>query len=410
MIKNATFKLSTMMFLYYASLGLITPMISAYLMGDYLGFSGEQAGFIIGLEALAVIVSPLVGAFITDRWISAEFLLGIFQLLAGAIMLMFPFLTSFSGVLVALVCYNLLFIPGTALTNAITFHHSPNGAKKFGGIRVWGTVGWIFSGWSVLLVSLMMKDFDYRFFFLVSGIMSLGLGLFSMLALRKKTIESALEEEIRDLQPHFSGWKKIFPMEAFRFVFKKEILLVFFIAVLVKLGDRYYYFGCSPFLESQGISQKWIPALMSLGQISEIFLLVFLGRLIDKIGFKWVLFIGVLAEVFRFTFLATSTSVWTTLLAFPFHGIAFACFSSTVYIYINEGTTRKSRAGVQHLYALTTGTTANFFGAMIPGAVLANSQTLSQVPSNLVFWTIPGLMALVAASLVFLLPKKKKFI
>ena len=42
--------------------------------------------------------------------------------------------------------YSLLFVPSLALTNAICFHHLSNTEKEFGGIRVWGTIGWIVAG------------------------------------------------------------------------------------------------------------------------------------------------------------------------------------------------------------------------------------------------------------------------
>ena len=58
------------MFLQYVVNAAVFPILSLYL-STYLHFSGSQAGLVMSMTALAAFVSPLVGAFIADRFARA---------------------------------------------------------------------------------------------------------------------------------------------------------------------------------------------------------------------------------------------------------------------------------------------------------------------------------------------------
>ena len=387
-----------MMFLYYFSLGLVKPIITLYLTGEqYLGFSGTKAGLISGMEALAVILSPLLGAFITDKFISAEKLLAVLQLIAGILLLFFPLFRGFWVVLPLFAFYLILFNPGVALTNAITFHNSNDLGHSFGNVRKWGTIGWIVAGLGFGMVGRFIFKISYSDSFRIAGVVAILLALYSLFVLSEK---SHTQEEVK-------APKRLFPIEAFKILLKKEILLITLISVVVKLVDKYYYFGCSPFLNNLGAEDQWIPAIMSIGQISEVIVLIFLGKFISRFGFKRILILGVIMEIFRFILLALSSSLWMTLFAFPFHGLAFAFFFSTAFVYIDSYTDSNSRAGVQHLYALITGATGSFLGAIIPGMVMG-TVIFSGENGYKFFWIVPGIMAIGALLLtLFLSPTKK---
>lgn len=404
------FKLSFMMFLYYFSLGLVTPMLTQYLTSEnHLGFSGTHAGLISGMQALAVILSPLLGAFITDRMVSAERLLALLQLAAGFILIAFPFVSSFPAVLILFSIYQILFIPCTALTNTITLHHSCDAGHLFGNVRKWGTIGWIVAGQGVFLVSLMVERFDYRFAFCAAGAAALLLGGFAFWGLKSDGQRELLYSSASASggRGFLAGIKRFIPMEAFRILLKKEILIILLVSVAVKLVDKYYYFGCSPFLRYQGAQEQWIPAIMTLGQLSEVFVLMFLGRLISRYGFKKILLVGVGSELIRFLILMNSRSLGMTLFSFPFHGVAFAFIAGTATIYINRGTDRRSRAGVQHLYGLITGSVGNFLGAAIPGRMIG-SASIEEFSGYTLFWMVPAGMAAAASLLVLLLKSAKQ--
>ena len=139
-------RLSAMMFLQFFVFGCTLPIFSLY-MKDYLHFSGAQSGIILAMSAIPAFFAPLISSFIADRLISAERLLICCNIAGAAAMSALYFQSEFYSVLFFYLLYSLLTGPAIALTTAITFHHAPEAVKKFGGIRLWGTLGWFMAAW-----------------------------------------------------------------------------------------------------------------------------------------------------------------------------------------------------------------------------------------------------------------------
>jgi len=93
---------------------------------------------------IASIIAPFIGGQIADRYFAAQRFVAVSQFLGGLVLLAVTQITSFAGVFVGMLVYNLLYAPTIALTNSITFQHWPN--EKFSRIRVWGSIAWIVIG------------------------------------------------------------------------------------------------------------------------------------------------------------------------------------------------------------------------------------------------------------------------
>jgi len=84
---------------------------------------------------------------IADRWLSSERLLGLCHLLAAVLMIALAQQTRFGAFLTLYFIHGLLFIPTFGLTNTIALHNVNDPRRDFGGIRMWGTAGWVVVGW-----------------------------------------------------------------------------------------------------------------------------------------------------------------------------------------------------------------------------------------------------------------------
>ena len=390
-------RLSIMMFCQYFVHGATIPIFSLYLTG-YLNFSGIQTGTILSMSAVAAFVSPLAGAFVADRRISAPRLYGLCHILGGVIMGVLSFQHRFEPFLLLYLTYMIVFGPTNALSNAVTFHHLPNSKQSFGGIRVWGTVGWIAVAWV------------FSFLWLRSG----GVVVTSRLpdALKLSAISSILLGfygfTIPMVKIEYKEKIRVFPIEAFRVMIKREVLLLSAVSFLVSFIDRYYYFGTAPFLRQIGFHEADIMPAMSLGQVPEVFAMVLLGFFIARLGSKRVLAIGVLMEVVRFAAFAVGAPVLLVLTGLSVHGIAYAFFFTTAFIYLDRHCDSASRSGVHQLFAIITSGFGSFLGSLVAGKTL----DFFKIPETgridyQGFWMVPTLLAIFTFIAVILLFKKK---
>jgi len=150
------FRLSVMMFFQYFMFAVWWIPLAAYLAN--MGLTRNLTALILSSMAFGSIVSPMVG-MLADRYFKGQHLLAVSNLVV-AIMLIFAGSTSNPIALFVFLCVAMLFyMPTWALTSAITMANIPS--DLFARIRVFGTVGWIFSGiFSIISVKWLHLDFD----------------------------------------------------------------------------------------------------------------------------------------------------------------------------------------------------------------------------------------------------------
>ena len=138
-------RLSAMMFLEYAVWGAWTTVGAAYFQS--LGFSDTRISWLFAALWLACILSPFIGGQIADRYLPTQYFLAAAHLIGAVLLFLMGGERSFGAMMTWMAVYCLFYAPTLALTNSICFHHLKNVNQEFGRIRVWGTIGWILSGW-----------------------------------------------------------------------------------------------------------------------------------------------------------------------------------------------------------------------------------------------------------------------
>jgi len=135
----ASTRLSVMMFLEYLIWGSWLPLLALYL-GDVLGFTGSEIGWIFATQAIACVFGLYFGGQIADRMVSTEKLLALLHLVGGIAMFALAFQKTFWPFFAVMLAYQLAYMPTMSLTNAICFHHISNAQTEFGKLRLWGTM------------------------------------------------------------------------------------------------------------------------------------------------------------------------------------------------------------------------------------------------------------------------------
>jgi nucleoside transporter len=352
-------RLGVMMFLQYAIWGAWAPVLSAYLLDD-LGFTGFQAGVIYALLPLATIISPFIGGQAADRYFSSEKVIGFLQLTGGILLLVMARTTSFASMAPLMFVYCLLYAPTLALTNSVAMINLEDSEKEFGGIRVWGTIGWIAAGLSLSAwrtagganESLMMNG-DMIF---LAGLASLLMGLQAFTLPRTP--------------PKKEGVKPLAFMESLKMFRDKNFTVFMAITFVVSTELEFFYILTAPFLVSDeiGVASANLPAVMTIAQVAEIFVMaLFLSWSLQKYGMRKTLAIGVVAWPIRYIIFAIGTPAWLVIASLALHGFCYVFFFVAAFIYVDKVAPADIRASAQSMIAIVALGFGRFLGSLFAG-------------------------------------------
>ena len=356
---SAKARLGIMMFLQYAIWGAWAPVLSAYLIND-LGYSGFQVGVIYALLPLATILSPFIGGQLADRYFSSEKVIAFLQFTGGVLLLVVSRVTDYDAMVILMLVYCLLYAPTLALTNSIAMINLEDSEKEFGQIRVWGTLGWIaagllLSGWRSLAQESGLPIVAGDTLFL-AGLMSIVMGIQSF--------------SLPHTPPQKEGVNPWAFLEALKMLRVKDFAVFVGITFVVATELEFYYILTAPFLVSDqiGVSNANVPAVMTVAQIAEIFVMAFLlSYFLKRYGMRKTLAIGVIAWPIRYVIFAIGSPPWLVIASLALHGFCYVFFFVAAFIYVDNVAPTDIRASAQSLIAIVALGLGRFLGSLFAG-------------------------------------------
>ena len=363
MTKNL--KLGIMMFLQYAVWGAWMPVTSRFLtasvMDGGLGFTDSQMAIILGFAAsIGALSAPFIAGQVADRYFSTEKILAFLVISGGLVKWYTALQTNFNAWLYLSIIYSVLYMPTLALSNSIAFAHLEDSENNFPKIRAWGTIGWIVATWTFPMIWLQ-TDLGFSFMppFLigseVEGVVSRLGDSFKFSAIIS-IIYGFFCLSLPNTPPKKDAVEKFALKKAFKLFKKKSFLIVVISSVSVAIIHQIYFLLTGPFLVSIGIKDSAIGPAMSIGQFSEILIIIFLGFYLKKYGFKAVISLGIFAYCLRYLiFGATFLPAWFIVSSQVLHGVCFAFFFAAVFIYVDKISDDDVRSSAQTLIALFLG-------------------------------------------------------
>lgn len=427
------FKLFVMMALEFFIWGAWLPLIFSYLPS--LGFSPAQQSWILNAFPMAAVVGMFFSNQFADRKFAAEKFLAFSHLVGGLAILGLAFTKAFWPFFGLMMVHCLLYVPTISITNSIAFANMKDPQKDFGVVRVGGTIGWILAAWPFTFI---LVDWDKVHAANPQGISAwlgavLGSGLTGD-ALKAATVWTFIVAGIASLLlaafsftlPHTPPKKasegsgeKLAWLEAVKLL-KHPFVLVLWLVTLVDSFVHNCYFnwtgsflGAAKEVGGVGIPGNWIMPVMSVGQIAEILTMFVLGATLKRLGWRTTMIVGILGHAARFAVYAFFPEHPGLIIAVQIlHGICYAFFFATVYIFVDAYFPKDARASAQGL-----------FNMMILGigALLANSicpwlsqekftnplTKITDFHGLFLVSMIAGLAAAVALALFFHPPKVK---
>jgi hypothetical protein len=379
-------RLFVMMVLQFFIWGAWLPLIFGYLPS--LGFSPGQQALILN----AFPVASIVGMFFSNQWadqkIAPERLLAVSHLVGGLAILGCGFTKDFLPFFGLMLVHCLLYVPTISIANSIAFANMKNPDKEFGIVRMGGTVGWILAAWPFTLIfvnwdavsAIQTAGFaDWlgtalanpltgdaakaatRWTYIVAGLASLTLAGFSLMLPRTPPTAVAAAASSNKL-----AW-----VEAVGLLKHPFILVLWLVTLVDSFVHNSYFNWTGVFLGTAreaggvGIAANWITPVMSIGQVAEILTMLALGATLKALGWRTTLIIGILGHAARFAVYALWPASAGMIIAVQvLHGICYAFFFATVYIFVDAHCPKGIRTSAQGLFNL------QILGI---GALLANS-------------------------------------
>ncbi len=375
------FKLFLMMVLEIAIWGSWQVQIFNYM--PMLGFETWQQNLAGSMFAIASLVGIFFSNQFADRNFAAEKFLAFSHLVGGAALIGAAYAKTFAPFFTFFLLYGLFYVPTISVTNALAFANLKDPARDFGFVRMGGTIGWIVVSWPLIfLLSAKSTVEEMRWIFLVGAIISFVLAAFSL------TLPHTPPRRSGEGGAESLAW-----LEAVKLLRVPYILVLFLVTLIDSTIHNGYFVLIGGFLDGAiKMPNNWISAITTIGQVAEIVTMLILGSVLKKIGWKWTMILGILGHAARYSVFAffNKPEHQAIIIAVQvLHGICYAFFFATLYIFVDAVFPKDIRTSAQGLFNLLV------LGA---GLLLANFW-LGSLKAQ---WTGPG--GVVDYQKVFLVP------
>ena len=384
------FKLFLMMVLEIAIWGAWFPLIFGYLPS--MGFSPGQQSWILNTFPIAAIVGMFFSNQFADRKFAAERFLAVSHVIGGLAMIGLAFIkppeavpglaagagnpnAPFWPFFFLMLVHCLLYVPTISITNSIAFAHMKDPQREFGFVRMGGTIGWILAAWPFTFILVDYAQVNAanpqgfvnwlgqvlgspltgdaliagtKWTFVVAGILSFLLAAFSLTLPHTppKKVQTGAESKL--------AW-----VEAVKLLGIPFILILWLVTFVDATVHNLFFNWTGRFLGTPvaaggvGIAGNWIMPVMSIGQLAEILTMLVLGATLKKLGWRTTMIVGILGHAARFAVFAfMPQNKELIILVNLLHGICYAFFFATVYIFVDEFFPKDARASAQGLFNL----------------------------------------------------------
>jgi MFS family permease len=355
-------RLAGMMALIYAVQGSWWPLLAVHL--EDLGISGRGRGWIFATLAIAAMATPLGAGQLADRLMPTQRLLSlVYAIGSGLLVLLATGPTArFDALFVLFLAYWLLTAPTYGLANSLAFRNLARPAEQFGGVRLWGTVGWMAVGWTVsglmaLHGSTRAGQGAYEAFWMAAAV-SLGFSAYCL--------------TLPNTPPLAQASRRVLDLRVIPELLSRPSVGVFLAAAFgVSLTTPFVYQTVPTYLQSLGLPRAGIALAMTLGQVLEIVALAALPVLLRRLGYARTLMLGVGAWALYYLNLAAHPPLWLALAGLPLNGVAIACFVVAGQMFLDSQAPADRRASSQAVHVVVTSGLGSALGNVLAGEITA---------------------------------------
>jgi nucleoside transporter len=346
------FRLALLLFGEFAIWSLWFVSLGSWL-GATLHFSGPQIGMIYGTLAVAGLVTPMLGGAIADRFARTERMLAVLHGLGGLLLILASQQTSFGALYVAILLYAVCYLPTLSLVPSLVMRHLAAPSAEFPVLRTLGTVGWIAAGLVIGALGLELTPHPMQ----IAGGLSLCLAVYCFSLPATPPLQSRAPRTLRSL----------FGFDAIALM--RDPLFALFVIASIALSVPNQFYNAFAALYLTEVQAPHPAMLLTLGQMTEVAVLLLLPRMHTALGPRRVLLVGAAAWAIRATLfsLGGDGSLPLIYAGILLHGVAYGCIYVAGQLMVHERAPASMRASAQGFMAVATMGLGNLGGAWIAG-------------------------------------------
>ncbi len=340
-------------------------------------WSGTEFGAIFSTMGIASLFMPAIAGIIADRWVNAEKLYGIFHIMGGIVLFMVPRVNNPSAMFWIMLLNMVLYMPTISIAITIAYSVLKSRGKdiitEYPPIRVWGTIGFIVSLWTISISHLEISGAQ----FYVASAASFFLGFYSFTLPKCPPLGKTQSK----------SFISALGLKAF-VLFKSTKMAIFFLFAMLlgaalqltnAYGDTFLHdFSNIPAFKNL-VAVKYPAIIMSISQISETLFILTIPFFMRKFGIKKVMIFSMVAWVLRFGLFAYGNpgdGLWMIIASCIIYGMAFDFFNISGSLYVETQSEPGIRASAQGLFMMMCNGVGAFLGSRISGIVIDNYFTL----------------------------------
>lgn len=345
-MKLPYWRLSAYYFFYFAFIGVFSPYFGLYLQA--LQLSAWDIGVLMSLMQVMRVVAPNVWSWWAQRRGAPMPLVRLAA--AGSVVAFtgFFFTQSFGGLFAALAVLAFFWGAALPLAESVTLSHLGSQSLWYGGIRVWGSVGFIVAvlGCGYLLEFLPLDSLLWVSLLVLGGILLASLSMPDAPLAAHATDRLRLRQILR--RPEVTA------------------LLAACFAMSAAHGALYVFYSIH--LVDHGYGKAAVGWLWTLGVVAEIAVFLALPALLRRFTLRAMLLVSFSCAVLRFLLIGWSVDVVAlALFAQLLHGATFGVYHAAAVTAFGRWFGGRHQARGQALYSSVSFGAGGMLGGLVSG-------------------------------------------
>ena len=373
--------------LYYVALWGAMALTSSFMSIDLnnRGVTELQWGFISAARSLVIFLATPLITRLADRRNQRVKVLTIILILNAFAMLLYMLPENFTGFLLVSLVVSIVSAGLMPIGDGVIVRMAKRYDLEFGRIRMWGSIGFAVFG---ILGGILWAKIGYSMLYWVGFCANLLVALLSV-----QLEEPQIEEPVQGSPSSMGGLS--LDGKAFGVVLKDWLLLLFLVAALLRSASELMFQSFSALYINEITQSAFFVGLLRGGAaILEIFVMLFLQKLIHRFGLERVLLSGFIVQALGIGVFTFNTNPWVMYLGTSLRSVGFALYFIAAVQFVDRRAGPEDAATYQGLLAVVGRGLAPLLFTPLAGWVY------QQWSGKTVF--IIAMMACIGAAVVFL--------